>query len=453
MRKTIFLIALLVVGMTASAVSTEEAYIQLRDSIVSTIHGAKMPSKTLSLKKFDAKGDGKSDCRPAFERAMRQAKKYGGARIVVPAGTYYVCGPIRFESNVCLDLQEGATIKFSPNPKYYPIVETSWEGTFVNNYSPFIYGKDLHDVAIVGKGTIDGNAQTTFATWRGKQEAGKQKSRDYNHRGTPVKERVFGEGDYLRPQLIQFYNCRGVTIEGVFITNSPFWCIHLLKSRDIICRGLRYDAKLVNNDGIDPEYSRDILIEDIDFNNGDDNVAVKSGRDNDGWATGQPTENLVIRNCRFKGLHGVVLGSEMSGGIRNVIVENCVASGYCKRGFYVKTNPDRGGYVKNIYIRNCEFDEVEDLFYVTTRYAGEGMDNNHYAKISDISVDGLKCRKVRKGTLVIQGIEACPVERVALNRIEVGDAGECAIDFSHALDVTLNNSTLGEKSGVPTMAK
>lgn len=138
--------------------------------------------------------------------------------------------------------------------------------------------------------------------------------------------------------------------------------MHLLKSENIICRGLRYDAKLVNNDGIDPECSRNILIEDIEFNNGDDNVAIKSGRDNDGWTHGSPSENIVIRNCRFKGLHAVVIGSEMSAGVRNVFVENCTYGGYCKRGIYIKTNPDRGGFVNNLYVKNCEFDEVEDLF-------------------------------------------------------------------------------------------
>ena len=107
----------------------------------------------------------------------------------------------------------------------------------------------------------------------------------------------------------------------------------------------------MNNDGIDPECSRNILIENIEFNNGDDNIAIKSGRDNDGWASTMPSENIIIRNCRFKGLHAVVLGSEMSSGVQNIFVENCTYGGYCKRGIYIKTNPDRGGFIKN-YI--CE---------------------------------------------------------------------------------------------------
>ena len=144
--------------------------------------------------------------------------------------------------------------------------------------------------------------------------------------------RQYGEGHYLRPHLIQLHGCRDVTLSGFFITNSPFWCVHLLCCENVICRGLRYDAKLVNNDGIDPEMTRNLLIEDIDFNNGDDNVAIKAGRDNDGWRTARPSENIIIRNCRFKGLHGVVIGSEMSAGVRNVFVEDCDHAGYVKRG-------------------------------------------------------------------------------------------------------------------------
>ena len=188
--------------------------------------------------------------------------------------------------------------------------------------------------------------------------------------------------------------------------------MHLLKSENIVCRGLRYDAKLVNNDGIDPECSRNVLIEDIEFNNGDDNVAIKSGRDNDGWTHGSPSENIVIRNCRFKGLHAVVIGSEMSAGVRNVFVENCTFGGYCKRGIYIKTNPDRGGFVTNLYVKNCEFDEVEDLFYATSMYAGEGLDNDKFTRVGDIFVDGLRCRKATAAGLVLQGTEAEPISNV-----------------------------------------
>lgn len=309
---------------TLVATAIEQRRVTLRDSILNHISGAKIAEKSLQIKNFGARNDGKTDCRAAFAKAIKKASVMKGAKIVVPAGTYYIKGPIVLASNICLELQKGATLKFAPEEKYYPIVNTSWEGTFLYNYSPLIYAYGCKNVSIIGEGTIDGNAMTTFAKWKPNQKKAQQLSRKMNHEEVPVSERKFGEGYWLRPQLVQLYNCQGITLEGVKIINSPFWCIHLLKSENIICRNLRYDAKLINNDGLDPECSRNILIEGIAFNNGDDNVAIKSGRDNDGWNAKMPSENIIIRNCHFKGLHAVVIGSEMSSGVRNVIVETVI---------------------------------------------------------------------------------------------------------------------------------
>lgn len=421
----------------------------LRDSILSRITGAAMPERKVDILRYGAKGDGNKDCRKAFEKAMDEASAGGGVHIVVPAGVYYMQGPLNLRSNVCIELEEGAVLKFSPDPKHYPIVPTSWEGTYLHNYSPLIYGYGVHDVAIIGEGTIDGNAMTTFATWKSRQKPAQMRSRDMNHAGTDVDRRVFGDGDWLRPHLLQLYGCSRVTLEGVSIINSPFWCVHLLRSENIICRALRYDAKLVNNDGIDPESSRDILIEDIHFDNGDDNIAIKSGRDNDGWTSAVPCENIVIRNCHFKGLHAVVIGSEMSAGVRNVFIEDCDYAGYCKRGIYVKTNPDRGGFVRNLFVHDCRFDEVEDLFYITSKYAGEGLDNTHFSDIGDIYVDGLSCNKASKAALVLQGTRQKPISSVVFDNINVGEA-EIGVSFSDTRDVTVGECHIGGTVDVPT---
>ncbi len=421
----------------------------LRDSILSQISGASISSNQVSILKYGAKGDGKRDCRPAFDKAMKEAKKKGGLHITVPAGVYYMEGPLTFTDNVCIQLEEDAVLKFSPDPKHYPVVNTSWEGTYLQNYSPMIYGYGLKNVAIIGKGTIDGNAMTTFATWKPNQKPAQMRSREMNHKEVPVSERIFGDGDWLRPHLMQFYDCSGITLEGVKIINSPFWCVHLLRSENVICRSLRYDAKLINNDGIDPESSRNILIEDIHFDNGDDNIAIKSGRDNDGWTSAAPCENIIIRNCHFKGLHAVVIGSEMSGGVSNVFVEDCDYAGYCKRGIYVKTNPDRGGFVKNLFVRNCRFDEVEDLFYVTSKYAGEGLDNNHFSEISDIYVDGLTCNSASKAALVLQGTKDKPITNVVFDNISVGEA-KIGVSFSDTRNVQVGECHIGGSVDIPT---
>jgi polygalacturonase len=438
--------------LSASAATKSEAeFTADRDSILSLITGAEQPAKTLSITSFGARGDGKTDCKPAFDKAMKRAAKSGGLHLTVPAGTYLINGPIHLVSNVCIDLAEGATLKFSSNPDdYLPMVKTSWEGTFLQNYSPFIYGYRVENVSIVGRGTIDGNAGESFAHWRDQQRPGRDRSRQMNHERTPVADRNFGEGYYLRPQLIQFYECRGVTVEGVFITQSPFWCIHLLASENVICRGVRYDAKYENNDGIDPEYARNVLIEDIDFNNGDDNVAIKCGRDDDGRSEQRPTGGIIIRNCRFKGLHGVVFGSEMSSGVEQVYIENCTYGGYCKRGIYMKTNPDRGGFIRDVYVANCRFDEVEDLFYITSKYAGEGQDNHFFTDIHDVYVRDLTCRKARHNAVVLQGTEQKPICDVSLTRVNADEAG-VGLSMSAAVGVSFTDCNLGGYVDVPTV--
>ncbi len=434
-----------------SALAYDSATAQRHDSILAAITGA--PSQTAnalsqplkSITSFGAKGNGTTDCLSAFRKAMKHAaKSKNGFHLVVPEGVWFVKGPIHLVSNLTLELQEGATLRFSSDPKdYLPAVKTSWEGTFCQNYSPFIYGYGLSNVAIIGKGTIDGNCMETFPNWKKEQKSDQMKSREYNHKETPIAERNFGDGNLLRPHLLQLFDCKDVTLSGVFITNSPFWCVHLLRCENVICRGLRYDAKLVNNDGIDPEMTRNLLIEDIDFNNGDDNVAIKAGRDNDGWRSdSRPSENIIIRNCRFKGLHGIVIGSEMSAGVQNVFVEDCTYAGYTKRGLYVKTNPNRGGFVRNIYFQNVEFGEVEDLFYITSMYAGEGADDNHFTDVEDIHVSNVRCKKASNAAIVLQGTEAKPLRNITFENVSVD---ECKIGFSsfNTLDVTLRNCALG----------
>lgn len=448
-RFTLLGVLTMIISSTMTAqVDMAYAY-AMRDSILTAVTGAKHPSRVLTVDDFGGVADGVTDCRDAFARAIKAASDEGGAIVSAPAGIYYVKGPIWLRSNVTLNIGEEAVIRFSPDATDYPLVDTSWEGTFLSNYSPFIYGKDLHNVAITGKGTIDGNAGSTFALWRREQKSDQMMSRQMNHDEVDPAERVFGQGHLLRPHLIQFYNCEEVTVEGVKIINSPFWCIHLLMSSNIICRGLRFDAKLVNNDGIDPDGSQDIIIEDIDFDNGDDNIAIKSGRDNDGWRLSRPSARILIRNCRFKGLHGVVIGSEMSAGVENVIIENCTASGYCKRGIYVKTNADRGAYVKNIFVNNCRFGEVEDLFYVTSRYASEGDGNDRYSKVSDLYVNGLYCDKASAAALVLQGSESEKVRRVTFDNIEVGEA-VIGVSFENVADVNMGECNIGGHAGTPT---
>jgi len=422
-----------------------------RNAILKNIIAPSVPASTLSILAFGAVGDSVTDCKPAFDKAMAECTRLKGAKIVVPAGIYFVGGPIRLVSNVYLEIQKGARLKFSSDPaKYLPVVPTSWEGTFILNYSPFIYGYKLQNVAITGEGTIDGNALKTFSTWRNLQSHDQQLSRDMNHNNVPVNKRIFGANHYLRPQLIQLFECKNILIEDVSITNSPFWCIHLVKSENITVRGVNYNAHNINNDGIDPEYCKNVLIEGINFDNGDDNVAIKSGRDDEGRATAIPSENIIIRNCHFKGLHGVAIGSEMSAGVKNVFIENCVASGKCKRGIFLKSNPDRGGYITDIYVNNVKFDEVEDCFYITSNYHGEGKGYN--TDIRNVYVDSLTCHKATNAGLVVQGFPTKKIKDIYFSNIKI-DQATSPLSFTNTENVVMSNVIIGGEAGIPSSAK
>lgn len=450
MRKSLVLLFLLGSLMPMRAVGNDGECEALRDSILACITGATLQDGGVSLTRFGGRGDGATDCYRAFQKAMRYAKKQGGARIVLDEGTWLCRGPIHLTDNVTLVIGKGATLRFvADSQAFLPVVETSWEGTRLWNYSPFIYGHGVRDVAIVGEGIIDGDSGDTFSTWHDCQKADQEASRDMNHQGIPVAQRRFGEGHFLRPPLIQLYGCQRVTIQDIFIERAPFWCVHLLESENVIVRELRYDAKLVNNDGIDVEASRNVLIEGVRFNNGDDNVAIKSLRDNDGWLSHRPSENIIVRGCQFKGLHAVVIGSEMSGGVANVIVEDCTSAGYCKRGIYVKTNPDRGGFVRNLLVNRVSFDEVLDLFYVTSMYAGQGLQNNHFSDVCTIRVDSLTARKVAGTAIILQGTEAKPLRDISFRRVFVDNAAN-GLSIEHTGPILISDSHIGPREGVPS---
>ncbi|WP_426484740.1 glycoside hydrolase family 28 protein [Flavobacterium sp. 2] len=422
------------------------------DSIVKRIQLPVIPYYQINVLKLGAKGDSVTNNKSFFDKAMSLCKKNNGGTIIVPKGIYKINGPIHFVSNVNLKIEKGAKIKFSDNPKdYLPMVLTSWEGTMLYNYSPLIYAYECSNIAITGEGTIDGEGGNIWKSYKAKEEVGKNRSREMNHNNVALNDREFGEGYFLRPQMIQFFNCKNVLVENIRIENSPFWCLHLLKSQSITIRGISYKSLNYNNDGIDPEYSKNILIENVTFNNGDDNVAVKAGRDHEGRANAAtPSENIIIRNCNFKGLHGVVIGSEMSAGVQNVFVENCKTIGYLKRGIYLKTNADRGGFIKNVFVRNIQLDEVEDCLYITANYHGEG--SGFQSDISNVHFSDITCNKASESGIVIQGFPNKKIRNISLKNIEIKSAKN-ALSNENAENVLMTDVFIGKKATVPTAAK
>ncbi|WP_295769468.1 glycoside hydrolase family 28 protein [uncultured Mucilaginibacter sp.] len=428
-----------------------ESVNDVKSNILKSIPKVEISDNVVSITNFGAKGDSVTDNKPAFDKALKACKEKKGCKITVPTGTYLVNGPIHLSSNTSIDLSEGAKLVFGTNANdYLPAVATSWEGTFLYNYSPLIYAYKASNVAITGKGTIDGNGANGFSKWYDLQKADQQLSRQMNHDGTPVNKRMFGKGHFLRPQLIQFYECKNILVEGVTIINSPFWSVHFLKSENITARKVKFNAFNRNNDGFDPEYSRNVLIEDIDFDNSDDNVAIKAGRDHEGRKTATPSENIVIRNCRFEGLHGVVIGSEMSAGVQNIFVENCTYAGDCKRGIYLKSNADRGGFIRKIYVNNLRFGKVEDGIYITSNYHGEGK--GHVTNISQVYFNNIKFSNAANFGLVIQGYPGKKVKNIHFSNISI-DTCANAVSFTDAENIILGNIVIGKQATTPSAAK
>ena len=452
MKNGLLLLALVLFsnGVLAQLNPTEkEAAIH---KIVSSIQLPSIPNYSISVVKYGAKGDSVTNCKPAFDKAMKACERKKGGTIFVPKGIYTLNGPIHFVSNVKLHLEDGAKIRFGSNAKDYPLVLSSWEGTMLYNYSPLIYANNVANIAITGNGIIDGEATNSWIKWKSLEKKDQQLSRDMNHNNVPIAKRIFGEGHFLRPQLIQFVNSKNILLEGVQIEDSPFWCVHLLKSKSITIRGLKYNSHNYNNDGIDPEYSSDILIENVKFDNGDDNIAIKSGRDDEGRSnSASPSENIVVRNCEFKGLHAVVIGSEMSAGVRNVFVDNCKAWGYLKRGIYIKTNSDRGSFIKDIYFNNIALGKVEDCIYITSNYHGEGS-GDHPSKISDIYFSNISCEQATNTGIVIEGYPNKKVENITLDNITIKSAKN-GMTLTNTANLSFNEITIGEKASIPTAAK
>ena len=362
----------------------------------------------------------------AIQRAIDRCSKKGGGRVVVPAGQTFLTGAIALKSGVNLVVEEGAVLRFAFQPELYPVVETSWEGLDCYNLSPCIYAFGQNDIAITGRGTIDGGGSIqTWWPWCGSPRYGwtegsvsqKLEARPRllkngedgipmrDAQGQPTAERSFGANDGLRPQLIGLNQCRRVLIEGVTLLDSPFWVIHPLKSEDVTVRGVTINNDGPNGDGCDPESCDRVLIEDCYFNTGDDCIAIKSGRNRDGRERAMPSQNIIIRRCQMKNGHGgVVIGSEISGGCRNVFAHDCTMdSPSLDRVLRIKTNSCRGGVIEDIYVRDIEVGQCgESVLKINLDYEhNEICCRGNYPTVRRVLMENVTCQKSRYGVQII----------------------------------------------------
>ena len=364
----------------------------------------------------------------AVNRAIKACSDAGGGIVDVPAFSF-LTGPVRLMSNVNLHLEDGAVLRFSTNfEDYLPVVKSRWEGMDCYNYSPLIYAANEENIAITGRGILDGQADNSnWWPWKGRSEYGWQQDVPNQmvswgrprllhmmEENVPVEDRVMGDGSYLRPPFIQLLECYTILIENVKIKNSPFWLIHPVLSEHIIIRGITAESLGPNNDGCDPESCKSMLIENCFFNTGDDCIAIKSGRNEDGRRWDVPSENIVIRNCEMHDGHGgVTVGSEISGGCRNVFVEDCTMhSTRLERAIRIKTNSFRGGIIENLYARNINIGEVDEaVLKINCAYDVKNNDSGSFPPlVQNIYLEKITSQK-SDYALYFQGLESNDVIR------------------------------------------
>lgn len=361
----------------------------------------------------------------ALNSAIERCSAEGGGRVIVREGRYECKGPVILKSNVNLHLEKGAVLLFSTDiADYLPAVRTIFEGTELYNYSPFVYANGQENIAITGEGVLDGRASVSFARFRPQRSAQQDSLRQMGFDGIPVEKRCFGDKSILPPSMIQPFVCKNILIEGVTILDSPYWVIHPVLCDNVTVRGVKISSYNLNNDGCDPEYTSNVLIEDCTFDCGDDAIAIKAGRDQDGWRIGIPTRNILVRNCRFNSkCNGLCIGSEMSAGVENVVARDIVI-GNCHSGIYFKSNLDRGGYIRNVHVSNIVCDTVRTAFirFETAYHQPRG---GHYpTAFENFLVENVSGHASGQCGFYAVGLEDKPLGRIVLRNVNLERAPE-----------------------------
>ncbi|GAB2607474.1 glycoside hydrolase family 28 protein [Kribbella endophytica] len=421
------------------------------DRILADIRPPQFPDRDFPITAYGAVADGQTKCTSQIRAAIEACAAAGGGRVLVPPGTF-LTGAVHLLSGVNLHLAEGATLLFSGDPAdYLPVVQTRYEGVEVLNYSPMIYANGCTGIAITGAGTLDGGAGwDSWWGWFHRCDDDFAKLRQQGADGVPVSERVYGDGYQLRSSFIQPYDCDAVLIEGVTIVRSPFWEVHPVLCRNVTVRDLVIDSEGPNNDGIDIESCRSVLIRGCDITAGDDCVVIKSGRENDGLRVGVPSEDIVVEQCTLTVKYGAItIGSDMTGGVRNLYVRDCViGSPRLYFGLYIKTNSIRGGFAENIYLKDLTISHLTKEVVQCNFHRGEGDTGPLTPLVRNVELRNVTVGHARN-VLHVRGYKRSPIQGLRLvdctfTEIEAPSTIEYA-------DVSLDNVTVnGRSASSPT---
>ena len=422
--------------VTPVATNSNDLSWDMAEEILTHISDPVFPAYTVNVLDYGAvPNDGKLDT-AAIQRAIDETSAHGGGTVVIPSGVYDV-GAITLKSNVNLHLESKDTVlRFTRDitPANYPLVFAHYEGSKLYNWSPLIYAYQQENIALTGKGTLDGQAdKNNWWNWSRTvnpdgtttrpSSADAKLLRKMTDDGTPAEERIFGEGHYLRPNFYQPIECTNVLVEGVTIANSPMWELNPVLCTNFTARGVTIDTHGYNNDGCDPENCNYVLIENCFFNTGDDCIAVKAGRNRDGRELGEaghPTQNLIIRNNTFADGHGgIACGSEMSGGIKNLFADNnTFDSPTLNYALRFKTNAERGGAVENIYLRNSKVKSVGNAVVHATMLYDVGRDGNYLPQFKNITIENLTSSGGEYG-IFMEAFEEVPITGLVFRNVEM----------------------------------
>ncbi|MEO7984530.1 MAG: glycoside hydrolase family 28 protein [Bacteroidota bacterium] len=462
-RKKVYPIAMLVLTLITPAFVQAQAWksssepLKEMEKLRKEIKAPSFPNKEFPITAYGAVGDGKTLNTAAFKKAIEACNKAGGGHVTVPFGIF-LTGAIYLESNVDLHLADSTKIIFSTDPKDYPIVFTRWEGMELMNYSALIYAYGEKNIAITGNGTLDGQASNdNWWGWNKGKPARQVKARDslhlLNHQQTDPKTRIFGDGSFLRPNFIQPYNCKNILISGVKIIGSPMWNVNPVLSENVTVENVKIIAHGPNTDGVDPESCKNVLIKNCYFDTGDDCIAIKSGRDEDGRRIGRPAENHIIEGCEMKDGHGgVVIGSEISGGAKNIYAINCVMnSPNLDRILRLKTSSSRGGIIENVFMKDIKVGAYRDAaIHCNMFYEQPG---NFMPAIRNIWVENLDVENGGDFGIYVHAYKESPVENLKLVNCTIrGVKTPIQIDYTKGLEL-INVTINGKPAEVPVPAE
>jgi unsaturated rhamnogalacturonyl hydrolase len=441
---------LLLFAPSPNAVADEPGNWQKAAEIIARIKTPDFPDQEFPITDFGAIAGGKHDCTTAIRQAIEACHGAGGGRVVVPSGVF-LTGAVHLKSNVNLHLVKDAVLIFKTDTAaYLPVVFTRWEGIECMNYSPFIYAFEQQNIAVTGDGTLDGAASdSNWWAWARKNSDKKSLAtpdvielNKLSENNMPVEQRVFGAGHFLRPNFFVPYRCQNVLIEGVTILRSPMWEINPVLCTNVIVRNLKILTHGPNNDGCDPESCRDVLIENCLFDAGDDCIAIKSGRNDDGRRVGVRSENLIIRGCTMKEGHaGVAIGSEIAGGCRNVFIENCrMDSPNLDRALRIKSNARRGGIIDSVFMRNIEIGQVAEALMTVDFLYEEGPLGSFPPVVRDIVIENVTARSCPR-MFWLTGFKGATIDRIC-----VANSSFSGVDSAEVMEyvgkIELDNVTM-----------